>query len=213
MKITAIEKQKNNTERYSIYIDDSFAFGLDAFDVLSFRLVQGQELDEESYTKIIKHSLFAKARDKALRLLGFKSRTEKEIFDKLLKEEYPKETIEEVIEFLKQYNYIDDESYAKAFAKEKFKLKGYGTKRLTYELGLKGIKAEVINKVISELMENEIIDENSMAVSLIRKKLKGENEIDDKLKQRVFGYLARRGYSFEVIKKAFNEVLQEDFEC
>lgn len=211
MIITAIEKQKNNSQRYSIYIDNNFAFGLDDFDVLSFRLKEGQELDEESYNEITSQAFYSKARDKAIRLLGFRARTQKEIKDKLIKEEYPLETIERVISFLKEYNYINDLSYAKAFIKEKFRLKGYGAKRLSYELSLKGIDNETISIALEELTENEIIDEYEMAISLVRKKLKGENEVDDKLKQRVFGYLARRGYSFDTIKKAFNEVLREDF--
>lgn len=213
MKITDIEQQKHNSERYSIYIDNKFAFGLEAIDVLNFRLKAGDEISPDKYNIITQQGIYAKARDKAIKLLGFKARTEAEIIRRLKDEEYSDEIIEKVTSFLKQYGYIDDESYARAFIKEKFTLKGYSAKRLSYELKLKGIGSDIITSAVRELKDENVLDEKNMAVELLRKKLKGETNTDDKQRKRLYGFLARRGYSCSDIKYAFNKVFQEDFEC
>lgn len=213
MIITDIEKQKNNDKRYSVFIDNKFVFGLEDIDIFNFKLKINEEISSEKYNTILEHCVLSKARNKAIKFLGFKARTEKEVFDKLLDEEYSEDVIEKTLEYLKKYDYINDETYARNFIKEKFNLRGYGCKRLSYELKLKGIKGDIIDEVIFELKDEEEIDENSMATELLRKKIKGETNMDYKLKQRLYGFLARKGYNSSVIKYAFNEVLQEDLEC
>lgn len=208
MKITSIEQQKNNPERYSVFIDNKFAFGLDSVDIFNFKLKINDEISAEKYNIIMEQCVFLKAKNKAIKYLGYKARTEKEIYKKLLTEYYPSDIIEKTITFLKKYNYVNDENYARAYITEKFNIKGYGIKRLTYELKSRGIESSIIENIIYEL--NDEIDEKHKAVELLNKKIKGEKNIDYKLKQKLYGYLARRGYNYSVIKYAFNKVLQED---
>ena len=52
MIITAITQQKNNKDRYSVFIDDNFAFGLIMQDIVYFKLKQGEEISQEKYNFI-----------------------------------------------------------------------------------------------------------------------------------------------------------------
>ena len=56
MIITDIKKQVKDTERYSIYIDNKFVFGLSGVDVLYYRLKIGNEIPQEKYDEILEFS-------------------------------------------------------------------------------------------------------------------------------------------------------------
>ena len=66
MIITDIKKQVKDTERYSIYIDNKFVFGLSGVDVLYYRLKIGNEISQEKYDEILDNVIYEKA--KKLRL-------------------------------------------------------------------------------------------------------------------------------------------------
>ena len=60
-------------------------------------------------------------------------------------------------------------------------------------------------------MMNEFINEEEKAKDLLLKKL-GNKNIEDlgyKEKQKIYAYLARRGFSYDSIKKAFNCLLED----
>ena len=87
-------------------------------------------------------------------------------------------------------------------------LKGYGTFKISYDLKMLGVDEDIFKKY---LYSEEFVNEEEKATSLLLKRLKGisiEN-IDYKEKQKLYAYLARRGFSYDSINKAFNNLLKE----
>ena len=72
MIITDIKKQVKDTERYSIYIDNKFVFGLSGVDVLYYRLKIGNEIPHEKYDEILENVIYEKAKNTAVKFLGYK---------------------------------------------------------------------------------------------------------------------------------------------
>ena len=209
MIITKIEKQKNNEKRYSIFIDNEFAFGIGEVDLLYYKLKENEILDEEKYNYILNKLLLKRAKDKALKYLGYKMRSKKQVITKLEQNDFPPNVINKVINILEKYNYINDEDFAKAFIKDKLNLNGYGIFKISYDLKILGIEEEIYKKY---LYNDKFINEEQKAKDLLLKKLKGKNiqDLDYKEKQKIYAYLARRGFSYDSINKAFNYLL-EDF--
>lgn len=205
MIITKVDKQRNNEKRYSIYIDDKFSFGLSEEDLIYFNIKQYQEITEQRYNYIMEYVIYTKAKDKAYRFLGYKSRTEKELKEKLMQELYPEEIIERIIELFKRYNYINDETYAKGHINNRIKFKPMSKKMMRYELIKKGVDNEIIDNTLEKCTINEI----NMAVELLHKKLKNKKYIDRKEKERAYNYLLRRGFDYNTVNKAFKIVLEE----
>lgn len=203
MTITRIEKQTNNQKRYSIYIDEKFAFGVSEEDLIYFKLKENSEITEQRYNYIMEYLIYTKAKDKAYKFLGYKARSEKEVRDKLTKENYPQEIIDRIIELFKHYNYINDENYTKAYINNRIKFKPQAKRMLKYELAQKGIDSDTIENII----DSSNIDETDIAINLLQKKLKNKKDIDQKEKQRIYNYMLRRGFDYETINKAFKEVL------
>ncbi len=205
MIITAITQQKNNKDRYSVFIDDNFAFGLIMQDIVYFKLKQGEEISQEKYNFIQNELIYIQAQDIALHYIAYKMRTEQEVRKKLFEKEYTEYIIERVIHFLIEYHYIDDMKYCKSYIKQRLQYNPKGVYILKMELKQRGIKQSIIDKAI----ENSDIDELNDAIKLLQKKCLYLDDIDEKNKKRLFAFLQRRGYSYDIIKEAFSYVLKQ----
>lgn len=197
-KITCIKKNKSN-DKFSIFINNEFAFSISGTDVLYFKLKENDEIFNDKIQYIMDNTIFNEARDKALNFLGYKARTYKEVVDKLMDNDYPEETIYNVMELLTKYSYVDDYKYATSYTKYMHNAKSYGKIRIKFELKQKGVPNNIIDKVFEELN----LDETDNIMMLLDKKLKNSTDIDYKEKKRVFDYIARRGYYYEDINSAF----------
>ncbi|QXM05293.1 recombination regulator RecX [Crassaminicella indica] len=208
-KITKIEQQKNEN-RVSIYVNDEFFLGIHKEIVYMLRLKVGQEVDTEKFEKIVMEETYLKAKSRALKLLHFSSRTEKEMRERLKNYEYDEETIERVIAFLKEYNFINDAQLVKHMVKNKSLEKKYGKNRIKQELYRKGIDMNLIENTIEQEIDEEKEYEN--ALSLARKKLNTIKDTDKrKVYQKLGRYLSYRGYEYDLIKKVI-KLLQSEKE-
>ena len=194
MIITDIKKQVKDTERYSIYIDNKFVFGLSGVDVLYYRLKIGNEISQEKYDEILDNVIYEKAKNTAVKFLGYRARSKKELRDN------------KVISMLEKYGYVNDEEYARAYVRDCLNLKGWGQKRISLELTKRGIDKNII--------ENSLPKENTEQLELIEKlltkRLKGNTNIDFKEKKKHFDYLARRGFLPSDILEVFDKVLVKE---
>src|SRR5690625_5115769 len=118
-KITRITTQKRSKHRYNIFIDDGqveqYGYSVDEDILIEFGLRKGLELDEAMMIKLVQHDSIHKSYDQAIRYLGYRMRTEKEIRDYLLKKEVDREHITEIINKLNSRKLLNDEEFAIAF--------------------------------------------------------------------------------------------------
>lgn len=118
------------------------------------------------YNNEQKELTFEQTKDKALRLLEFRAHSERELTDKLKRAGAKGNDIEEVLEFCRNYGFVDDRSFAVKKARDLKNLKRYGIRRIKSELYSKGIAAEYIEEAVSELDD----DEEEMLIPLVEKK-------------------------------------------
>lgn len=200
MEITSIEMQKKRSNRYSIFIDNKFAFGLDGVDLLFYKLKEGDTLSQEKYDIIMDNVIFSDAKNVATNFISFKQRTHKEVINKLQSKGFDEITIDKVMILLEKYNYINDFNYALSYIKEKSNLNNEGLIKIKYNLKLKGISDEIINNAIEESDINSI----DTIVKLLDKKIKDKQNISIKEKNQVFNFLIRKGFSYDDIYNAYN---------
>ena len=99
-----------------------------------------------------------KAKLRAVHLLEYRDRTEKDMRRKLQQGGYPAEIIEETMEYLRAYGYIDDKRYAGRYLSSRLEQKG--RRRLFQELQQKGIPACVIEEAWEELcLDGEVCED------------------------------------------------------
>ena len=113
MTVTKIEEVTKAKCR--IEIDQEFAFVLYKGELRSYGLKEGQEITEEAYRDIMENLLPRRAKLRAMNLLKNRSYTEKQLYDKLKAGDYPEEIIEQALDYVRSYHYIDDRQYAEDY--------------------------------------------------------------------------------------------------
>ena len=138
-----------------------------------------------------------KAKNYAFLLLKFRLRSENEIRQRLKKKKFDTQIIENVVSFLKDKGFINDNYFAKTWVESRIK-KPLGLRRLKEELKIKGIDKEIIEERINEIKKN--YPEEEIIASIARERLKRIKDIDpQKAKKRIYAYLLRRGFSPDII--------------
>ncbi len=135
--------------------------------------------------------------------MAFRAHSEYEIKDKLSHLNTPCDVICEVLEFLREYNLVNDRIYAERLARDLFNIKRFAKHRIIKELSQKGISREIAYEVTDELEG----DEREILFPQMVKKLGGD--FSQKSRDRAFRYFASRGYSFDDIKKTYEQAREE----
>ncbi len=189
--ITSIKQQKGKQNRVNIYLDNKFGFGIDLDNFVLFNLKLNQELEERKIEEIVKKAEFQKTLDKLLRFALVRLRSEKEIRDYLYRKKVPNMIWNDLFAKLKNLELIDDTKFAKWWIEIRQSFSPKSKRVLNNELQIKGINKEIITEALKEID----IDEEKIAVDLLNKK-----RFEDDKKR--FAYLVRKGFDFEIAKKA-----------
>jgi len=146
---------------------------------------------------------FAKARDYAFLLLKFRLRSVNELVGRLKLKKIPEETIKEVVSFLKEKRFIDDNIFARAWINSRLK-RPLGLRRIKQELRQKGVDKEIIEAQTAKIKDYSEVETVLDLAKGRLSRLKGIDQIS--AKRRVYAYLARRGFSPEVIIDTLNQL-------
>jgi len=151
--------------------------------------------------------LYRKYLDRALHFLSFRSRSEKEVRDNLLKKDASNETIEQIISWLKDHNFLDDKDFARRFIEQRIKLRPRGMRVIKMELKQKGISQEIIEEITAE-NEGEVDNELAMAKRIVEKKIMKYKGLEKReIYQKLGAHLASKGFNWDIIKRSIDEYL------
>ncbi|SPZ99395.1 Regulatory protein recX [Staphylococcus aureus] len=87
-KITKIEVQKKNKERFNLFLDEQFEMGIDIDTLVKFNLKKGQQLEAADMAEIQKYDHYRIGLNKAIQYLSYKKRTEKKLYNIYKKKRY-----------------------------------------------------------------------------------------------------------------------------
>lgn len=201
MQITEVESFQKG--KYKIYLNNEFAFVLYRGELKKYQIEIGNNLSEADYNRILCEVLIKRATKRAMHLLQSTERTEDQLRRKLKENLYPARAIQEAVDYVKSYHYIDDEAYARRFLT--FKSSIWSRKKIEMELMNKGISKTIIQSVLEE--ENEdTASERELLQNLMKKKWEGLNPEDPKSKEKLFRYLVGKGFSYSDISDAYEHL-------
>ena len=147
-----------------------------------------------------KHSA---SRVKALKILGNRSLSVKELKKRLINKGESEETAQETVDWLCEIGLVDDAEYARSIVKH-YIGKGYGMARVKNELFKRGIPRDMWDDALGE---PDNADVNDAAYEFFKNKLKGSTESGDM--KRASDALIRRGFSYEEARLAKRRFLEE----
>lgn len=196
MQITLL-KQKGKSEEYYIELDYIPKGTIELETIYKHHLKQGQEIDENMFIEIKEESDRLTCFSKALNYISSRLKTEKQMKDYLYQKGYSYNCINEAIEKLKSYGYLNDEYFAKTYVELLGKNKG--KKYIKQQLFLKGVKNDIVDKL-------EICDDDSACIQVCQKWLKNKQlPLGQKDKEKLYRFLLSRGFEYETIKYAINQ--------
>lgn len=200
--ITAIRAQKRRRDRANIFVDGEYAFSLQK--ILAARLHVGDVLTPQEITDIRQKDAAEQSFDNALRYLGYRPRSSREVRQHMKKRGLDEETIERVVERLSSANLLDDRAFAEWWVENRETFRPRGAWALRAELRQKGIANAVIEEVLSDL------DQDSSALRAAQRRARRYAHLSrsDFLK-KMLGFLQRRGFSYSVARPATEAVMLE----
>jgi regulatory protein len=196
MKITNIKQQVKRADRYSIFVDDKYAFSLSESALLSERLASGQELDKARLEELKATSGADKAYGNALRYVAMRPRSIWEIQTYLRRKDIEEPVAEEIIKRLEAVGLLDDAAFARTWVANRRLLKNMSKRKLRLELQQKRLP----DSIIDQAMREDETDERQTLRELVEKK---RSRYPDKIK--FMQYLARQGFGYDDIKSVLNE--------
>jgi regulatory protein len=199
MKITSIKQQVKRTNRYSVYVDETYTFSLSESALLASGLASGQELTAEQIADYKKLSVDDKLYNRALQYVAMRPRSTWELKTYLQRKDATDAFIADAIQKLTRLGLLNDEAYAASFVRDRQLLRPTSRRKLALELKKKHIAEEYIANALSSEAVNEL-DSLEQVIAKKRRQLKYQD--NDKLMQ----YLARQGFSYGDIKSALNQM-------
>lgn len=144
-----------------------------------------------------KKDICIRAKKRALHLLERMDRTEHQLREKLMASDYPEEVVEEAIEYVKSFHYLDDERYAQTYTR--YKKDKMSRQQIKQKLMMKGVSREIVSGAIEEEYD---VDETVHIRSILEKKHFSNETADEGEFRRVYNYLLRRGFrSNDILKE------------
>ena len=163
----------------------------------SFSIEKGKKITAQQYQELLEEVVGKRAKKRALHLLEQMDRTEKQLRDKLLANEYPQSCIDGAIAYVKGFHYLDDSRYASNYVR--FSQEKMSRVQMKQKLMQKGIASSVIADAIEEAY---VADEMEQIMALLRKRKFVPEKADEKEFQRTYQYVMRRGFKSSDILKA-----------
>lgn len=144
------------------------------------------------------------ARECALSLLERSDRTEQEMRRKLKDREYGTEEIDEALEFLKEYRFIDDAEYAGRYARTYSS--GKSVRQIRLALEQKGIAREFIDEALDE---TEVDEESQIRAYLLKKGYQSGEGMESAACRKLAAALCRRGFPYEAVRRVMERMREE----
>ncbi len=192
MEIIEVTTLKNGTVR--VCLVGGVRFCLYKKEAAAYSLQEGKFLSEEDWQEIRSEILLMRAKKRALYLLQKMDRTEKQLRDKLRETDYPEDIIEEAIDYVSSFHYIDDDRYAANYVHYHQEKKS--KTQLKLDLMRRGISSEQIEHAFEE--ELTVTSEELIKNWLIKKQY-DPNHCDDGQRRKLYQFLLRKGFRSEEI--------------
>lgn len=201
--ITAIEPQQKHPQRVNIYLDGEFAFGL--AHIIAAWLKVGQGLDDEKIAALQADDARESTYQKALHFLSYRPRSSQEVRQNLIKRGCDHTLVEETISRLQDAGQVNDEDFARAWVENCNTFRPRSKSALRVELRRKGLDEEIVQAVLEEQ-----VDEQALAFEAARKQARRYASLEyAEFRQKLGGFLARRGFSYTTLAPVVSEVWKE----
>ncbi len=196
--ITELRRQKGKKARFSVFLDNQFVCGMDEFCIYKYRLCEGKEINLDELQNIQLEAEGNIAFETAVSLISKNARTEKQMRDYLSQKGYMPVVVDNVIQKLIEYRYINDQVFAEDFW-DNYK-NHWGKRKIKFALLQKGVAEDTIE----QLLENTNNQQEAI-IEISKKYMKNKDNTRENY-EKLARHLASRGFSWEDINSALSRI-------
>jgi len=147
------------------------------------------------------------AKIKAGNYCAYQERTQQEVRDKLYSLGLYRDEVEDVLTELISENFVNEERFAKSFARGKFSLKKWGKRRIVFELKKRNLSPYCIDQAIKEISDEAY---EKMIFQIIENKISYLPEVGYTTKNKIVKYLIGKGFETEIVWTLLNRYLKSE---
>lgn len=189
MNYQVVSVLPQDKKKLKIFLDNGESFVLYKGEAAKLSLFEKEIIDDTKYQQIMKEILGKRAIKRAMHLLEQQERTEKQLRDKLMQNGYPERCIEQAIDYVKAYHYVDDYRYACVYIR--YHQEKESRQKLMQKLMMRGISRDTIQQALEEEF---VADESAQIRELLRKRQFNTDNADEATRRKTAQFLMRKGF-------------------
>lgn len=196
MQVTELKKLSEG--KYVLYTDYEPYSVVYTSDIRRLKLIVGDEVDTAVLDNFRKEYLYKRAMNRAVGCIKCTDKCEAELRKKLKEYYCDQDIIDATMNKLKEYGYIDDLRYSRAYIRSRINKKGINV--ISYELIAKGVPGDIIDEAISQ---SDIPDEKGTIMRVLERRY----DVHDCLEKRdrIIAFFLRKGFKYRDIKLCIDE--------
>lgn len=209
MKITSIEPQAHQSDRYNLFLDGRFALGLDGAAVVAAGLAVGMELSDDELAHLRSEEGERRLLDAALRFLAPRPRSRAEVRRRLLAPRRNREpadpaAVERTLDRLESLGVLDDAQFAAFWVENRERFSPRSARAMGQELRLRGVSRETVETAADPEQDE------ARALAAARQRLRAVARAEyPEFRARLAQFLLRRGFSYEIARATVRQLWEE----
>lgn len=208
-RVTAMHERRAGSSRYVVAIDGRVAAVVSTELIADLGLRVGAMVDPSLAERLRAESSRLAVFDKAVDLLAARARSTRDLQTRLRRAGAEDGAIAAAVERLQRLGFLDDEAYARNLARSRVVSGGVSKRRIGQELQRRGVSRDVADEAIADTLEEVELDEEGAARMAAEKRMRALRSYDASTqKQRLYAFLARRGYAPDVISRVVRDVMR-----
>jgi len=206
--IRAVHLISRGSTRWRVELSTGESFSVDAGLLTRYDLRVGTVLDPERRAALLADDARIRAKRVAFDLLRLRNHSAHELALHLRRKGFAEDVIEETLASLKALGYVSDEQFAAEWVESRRRNRPRGVLALREELKRKGIDQKTIERTLRAVTAE---DEHTLAVELARRQYGRYRTLPrDVARRRLYEFLLRRGFSYELARDVLREVTGVD---
>ncbi len=200
--ITALQEQKRDRRRISVYVDGRYAIGLQ--ELIAAGLKVGQSLSAQDIERLQRRDDAEVAYERTLGFLSYRQRSRAEVLAYLERHDVPEATAEAVLLRLSEAGLVDDQAFATYWVENREAFRPRGTRSLRFELRRKGVADGTIDEATQGL------DEAASAYRAALERARRSCSLDRQtFRRRMAAFLLRRGFDYDIVSETVERLWRE----
>ena len=206
IKVESIYPKKKNKELFFLKLSNGSIFEISKDVLISSSLRQGQNIEKSFLDDILEKQQHSNIKSAALSLLGYRMRSQKELYSKLMQKGYPSSPVKSVISKFEKKGWLNDHEFGLAFSKDQINRNSIGPISLKYKLKEYIDSDELISVIVESVYADMKID--GIIYNVLKRFEPSKIKNDNILREKLINKLKRKGHYWQDIDESINNFIK-----